>query len=61
MNVDKSQQLAEFISLSQRAKQEFFFLADYSFALVKETLPKSLSYRDGFIFNYQSPEMSVDV
>ena len=61
MGVENSEGLAGFISLSQTARQEFAFLAGFGFTLLKGTLPQSFSYRDGFIFKYQGPEMLVDV
>jgi hypothetical protein len=61
MNAEKTQELAKFMALSQTARHQFSFLADFGLILIKETLPKSLDFRDGFIFNYQNPEMSVDV
>jgi hypothetical protein len=55
MSLDNLSQLDSFILLSKKVKQAFDFLFAYEFILIKESLPKSLDYRDGFIFNYQGP------
>jgi len=53
--------LDEFLVVCQEAKNNFFFLNDFGMKLVREELPASNCFKDGFRLVYSGTPVSVDV